>query len=49
MDNLIFFTSCLLTFKDPASNKLINKTIKIKKSFYEIITTFKEIKKYRNI
>ena len=45
---IIFSIPLFITFKDPNPN-ILNQNLSIKKSFLEIKTTFKEIKKYKNI
>jgi len=45
---LIFSLPLFIYFKDPTSNKQIRK-FKIKESFIQIISTFKDLQKYKNI
>ncbi len=45
---ILFSLPLFITFKDPLPN-LHKNTINIKKSFNEILITFKEIKKYKNL
>ena len=45
---ILFSLPLFISFKDPNSNTLTSK-VNIKKSFNQIITTFKDLKKYKNI
>ena len=45
---LLFSLPLFISFKDPNSNTSTSK-VNIKKSFKQIITTFKDLKKYKNI